>query len=73
MMAETNEKRPHILVTTNRGSRTMPGLNWRIQNIQYRSRLLWKIIMNFCGYCPKCYNRVNWDRNGRALCPNCKR
>lgn len=51
----------------------MHSLEWQIQNIGYRAKLVWKSVMHFVGFCPKCYSRVNYDRNGRALCPECKR
>jgi len=39
---------------------------------KYRLRYYWKKLGTFFGFCP-CGSRVNFTRDGRALCPNCKR
>jgi hypothetical protein len=46
-------------------------MNWTIKNIGYRCRYYWKEVWNFLGFCPKCWNSVNYTASGRAICPKC--
>lgn len=41
---------------------------WRRYKIFYFHRLFWIVVFNRC---PRCKTGVNFDRNGRALCPDC--
>lgn len=41
------------------------------QKLKYRLIRYKRIIWHFFGFCPWCNSRVNYDRNCRAICPNC--
>lgn len=41
--------------------------------IRYKKKYYYVKFMHFIGLCPKCFNFVNYTRDGRAKCPNgCK-
>lgn len=37
----------------------------------YKTKQLKRSLWVAFGRCPRCNHPVNFDRNGRALCPNC--
>jgi predicted amidophosphoribosyltransferase len=42
---------------------------WWEYKFKYLKREMWIAF----GLCPRCNNPVNFDRNGRAICPKCGR
>ena len=42
---------------------------WREYKLRYFKRVIWLAF----GYCPRCNCKVNWTRNGHAVCPDCGR
>lgn len=42
---------------------------WR--NLPYRINYYLKKFYNFFGVCDRCFTRVNYTRQGRAICPKC--
>ena len=42
-----------------------------LQTGQYRFNYYRRKVCHAFGFCPKCGDRVNFTRNGTALCPTC--
>jgi len=42
-----------------------------ILKLKYRVRYYWRVLIHLMGYCPTCYNKVNYTRHGKPICPYC--
>ena len=41
--------------------------------LKYKIKYYWTTVIHAIGFCPKCWNMVNYTQGGKAVCPNgCK-
>ena len=43
------------------------------RKLKLRFKYYKKRIFYFLGFCPDCFNKVNYTSTGRAICPYCGR